>query len=114
VRRVDRQRREHREDHVVEDLIDVLAFLVGELGDRQQGDAMTCRLGQDRVAHHRLLAHHELGHLGGDLVELLGGGHPIGGPGDHARGLLVLQRGHTDLVELVEVRRDDGAELQAL
>ena len=114
MRRVDRQRRQHRKDPIVEKLLDV-----GPLGFRKVGvvvkaDVLGGELGLDLLVPAAVLVGDLTAHAFQDGGELRLGGHAVRGEGDGALLDLLLETADTDLEELVKVGADDAEELQSL
>ncbi len=112
VRRVDRERRQDREDLVQEALAQLQppfrAFLV-----RHDADVLLREL----VAHLEVrprVGRLELQHPVPDLLQHLGGGQAVGRRPGVTRGDLLLEARDADLEELVEVAGEDGQEAGAL
>ena len=112
---IDRQRRQHRPD-LAREVGGQVRLLLGRRAGRRASSRMP-RLrepGRDVLAPGAVLLRHHRVRAGADGRELLGGGQPVGRRlGDVARQLL-LEAGDADHEELVQVRRDDGQELEAL
>ena len=70
--------------------------------------------GHDEVQEDVVLAPDELFDPRPDHRQLLAGPQAVDRAGAHAGGHLVLERGHPDLVELVEQLGEDGEELGPL
>ena len=111
---VDGERREDGEDAAAEPRLGLHALRIVELLPAQDADAVGRQARQHAVAERDGLAVAERGHAGADTVELLRGGQRLGhGAGD--AGLdLALEDADALHEELVEVRRVDGEEAQAL
>ena len=110
--RVDRERRQDREDLVEEAPPERLMVL----GDSRVVDQLDALRGE-RTAHGEI----DRGMFGNELQdscprrrELLVGGPTVGRPGDLARLHLLPQARHPDLEELIEIAREDGQELDPL
>ena len=110
--RVDRERREDREDLVEEALAERLVVL----GDGRVVDELDA-LGRERPADvdedRRVVGDEVEDALAGGR-QLLVGGAPVGRAGDLAGLDLLAQAGDADLEELVEVAGEDGQELDPL
>ena len=111
VGRIDREGGEDRKNSVVEHLAQMAAVVDVELIPRAKADALGVQRGQQSVDEDLVGAGDEFLDPIGDLGELLGGGHPVGGRLDDAGFDLVEQAGDTHLVELVEVLAEDGEKL---
>ena len=114
VRRVDGQRREHREHLLVEVGGQPLAFGLVEFAPRDDHDALLGHRGADEFAEH-------LGVPGGDLLgaltdaaQLLARRQAVGRADRQAHLVAALEARHPHHVELVEVRGEDRQELGAL
>ena len=108
------KRREHREDPLLERLDEELLVVLVEVVPAGQADAVGGQGGDDLVEEQPLLAVDQRLDPLAHLDELLAGGAPVGrGDADPGRHLL-LQTGHPNLEELVEVLAEDGEELGPL
>ncbi len=114
VGRVDRQRREHREQLGAEPVVQRCLLRRGEVGPQRDVDA----LGRERGAH---VGQEAVGVRGGELAgppaddrQLLAGAQAVGAAGAQAGALPALETGDPDHVELVEVAGEDGEELRPL
>ena len=107
--RIDRERRQHREDLVEE----ALAERVVVLGDGRVVDQLHAFRGERPADVHedRRVVGDELEHALARGGELLLGGPAVGRAGDLAGLDLLAQTGDADLEELVEVAGEDGQEL---
>ena len=114
VARVDGERREHREDPLLERLDEELLVVVVEVVPARQPDAVGGQRGHDLVEEEALLALDERLDPLAHLEELLAGGAPVGRGGAEPGRHLLLQAGHPHLEELVEVLAEDGEELGPL
>ena len=113
MRRIDRERRQHRE-HVAHEIgFEPAAVLPGEGAAVHQLDPGPAQL-RHEAPPARLLAVHQAPRAAVDGLELLRRRQPVGARRAHAGGLLSLQAGHTHHVELVEVLRGDRQEAQSL
>jgi hypothetical protein len=110
---IERQRRQHRH-HVVEPGPGGGNLPGIELGMIEDADPGGVQLRQELVRPARAERAREPLRLVADLRELLRRRDPVGGRLRHARGDLLLEAGDADHEELVEVRRDDGEEADAL
>ena len=113
VRRVDRQRRQDREDLVDEELSSQVALAVGELGAGEHGDAGLAQLALQR-APDALLVGHQVERALADRGELLGRRQAVVAQQGRPVGQHVDQAGHADHVELVEVAGRDRQEAHPL
>ncbi len=113
VRRIDRQRRDHRQGVREKVIAQPFAFLGGQ---RVLIDQLHPFSGQQvlQLAPGLLLGVHQVGGGGVDLVELLAGRAAIHAGPVHAVAHLGAQAGHADHVELVQIARRDRQEAQAL
>ncbi len=116
VRRVDRQRGEHRVDLAVEEVIEVGVLIRVQLAGRADPDAVLEELGAYLGVPDLIHPPDEVVGSSGDLDELGQGPHAVGGRVLRLEVLvdLRLQPGDADLEELVEVRRADRQEAQPL
>ena len=113
VRRVDRQRGEHREDAFHEPGIEPEALAVAEAGGVAHDQAGLFQLAAQLLPDLELCGHQGFGACF-HLHQLLGGGAAIGrGGGDAGLGL-ADEAGDADGVELIEVGGGDGDEAQPL
>ena len=88
------------------------ALLAVELARGEEMDAIRVQLGQELLAPDLVVIGHQGVRALGDSLQLLAGQHPVRrGVGDAAE-VLLLEARHTDHEELVEVRGDDGEELE--
>ena len=111
---VDGERREHRPDLAREERGQVRLLLGRQIGAADASDPDAREPGLDVVAPGAVKIRHHRVRARADGGELLGRRQPVGRRlGDVARELL-LEAGDADHEELVEVRRDDGDELEAL
>ena len=114
MRRVDRQRRQHREDVGHEALFEpgaVARFEIGRLDDRDPGLGAAARASASQVD--LLVLHQRAGALV-DRLELLRRGQPVLAQRLDAGEMLAFEPGHPHHVELVEVARRDRQEAQPL
>jgi hypothetical protein len=111
---VDRQGGEHREDALLEELDEELLVVLVEVGPRRQLDAGVGQPGGDPLQERGLEPGQQQLEPVADLEQLLRGGQPVGAVPAHAGRHLVLEGGHPDLEELVEVLAEDGQELGPL
>ena len=110
VRRVDRQRRQHREDPVPEQPLAVLLLVPVEVVPAHQLDALVGERRDDLVAEQRGVPLHQLAGLGPDRLEHLAGQQPGGGRDGDAGRDPALEAGDADHEELVEVAGEDRQE----
>jgi len=108
---VDGQGRQHREDAVVEDVDQIGAVVVVERGPVRQQDPRLAQGRDDLAQEHGGLTTDQLLDLRADGSQLFGRREPVGRRGSQPGGVLVAQRGHPHLEELVEVAAEDGQEL---
>ena len=111
---VDGQRSEHREDALVEPVVEFGAFLVGHLVPRDDVDPDVAQLGDEPVDVGAVDPVDELEHPVADLGQRVRRRAAVRRWPVDAGDDLVLQRGDAYLEELVEVGGGDGAELGAL
>ena len=111
---IERQRRQHRKDLALEVGFAESALLVGQLGVVEQANALIAQLGLNIVepAAAMLIGQHVDG--AADRDQLLGGRRAIGRAADHAGGDLLLDAGHADHKEFIEVGAEDREELDPL
>ncbi len=109
---VHRQGRQDGEDLVQEAAPQLEAPFLA-LGVRDDADVVGEELGVD-AGEGRRMRRHERQDLVADGVQGLGGGQPVGGRIGTAGRQLLLQAGHADLEELVEVVGEDGQEARSL
>jgi hypothetical protein len=113
MRRVDRERRQHREDRLHEALIEPDAFFCADLLNPDHRDAGGAHLGAQARPDALLLGHQRLG-AAVDRRELLGGRAALLARRRHTLAHLPLQAGDAHHVELVEIVRRDRQEAQPL
>ena len=113
VRRVDRQRRQHREDVEEEIVLQPLAVAGRQRGDVADDDPRLFELGAQR-APALLLRGDEFGDPRADALELLGGREAVVGELRHAGEHLADQAGDADHEEFVEIVGRDRQEAQPL
>ena len=109
----DHERGQSREHLALEEVRELLALLVGRLGDGQDPDAALLELGAHRLergAHALALLEHALR----DRLDLRGDAHAVGALGLAPRLARVLEVRDAHHEELVQVRLPDRAELDAL
>ena len=115
VPRVDGERGEDGVDLALEDVDEVVAVVVVERRTSPRGGCpASARAGTMHVQEDVVLAAHQLLDPAPDERELLARAQAVDRAGAHARGHLVLEGGHPDLVELVEQLGEDGEELGPL
>ena len=112
--RADGERRQHREDLAREHLLELGALRLGRILDAADEDPLGGERGTELVAPERRLLRRQVedapADLGQRLLRRAAVGRADGEPGQH----LILQAGDPHHEELVEDRRDDPAELDAL
>ena len=106
--------REDGEDPLVEDLVEVLAVVEVQVRPAAHHDAVGLDGGDELAEVQVLLLADQVLDPVTDLQQLLSRRPPVGRELRQPGGHLVLQGGHPDLEELVQVGREDGAELQPL
>ena len=111
--RIDRQRRQHREDLALEKSIHLQQFLGRERLHLHQTNAEPVERRQQHVVQAIARARGQRPHLHVDRLELRGGGHPVGGCVLHPRRDLTTQPRDAHLVELVQIRAEDPQELES-
>jgi hypothetical protein len=112
--RVDGQRRQDREDLVVEELLKVLALRLGNIGEVVEPDILRGETRFDLLVPATVLVLDlPTGPLR-DGGEFRLGRHPVRGQGNGSHLHLLLETGHTHLEELVQIGADDAEELEAL
>ena len=111
VRRVDRQRREHRENLRQEGLGKEFDIRLCQIGPGDDGHAF---FGHQpaQLRQHALLFGHQVAGVLVDQHQLFGRGQPVGGGGGVARMGQFAQAGDADGIEFVQVRRRDRQEAQ--
>ena len=114
MRGVDRERRQHREDPLLELTGERGAIGGFERGPRQDADAGLGERRRELLREDLLRGAHELEGANADLAELLLGGPAVGGRHLERRLALRMETGDADLEELVEVPRGDREEPHAL
>ena len=114
VRGVDRQRREHREDRVDEQLLEVGPVVGGEVVPVGEADAGVLERGHDLVGEHRRRPVDQLVDPAPDRAELVDEVEAVGGGGAQAGVELLHEARDPHLEELVEVLAEDGEELGPL
>ena len=110
----DGQRREHGEHLAAEALVERLALLGVDLVDADDADAVLGQRGAQVALDAACLAVGQLDDPLAELVDDLRRRAPVGARVAEAGVDLVVQAGDADHEELVEVRREDGRELQSL
>ncbi len=101
--RIHRQRREHREDLLLEVAVHRLAFAILEAAVETQVDADGRQPRAQLVKQQRACGGVELPHARIDKVQLLGGGEAVRRRLEHAGRELPPEARHADHVELVKV-----------
>ena len=114
VGRVDGERRQDREDPLLEELLAGLLLLLVEVVPAQELDAVVEQRRHDLVAEQRGVAGGQLTGLGPDRLEHLARHQPRRGPYGDARGDASLEAGDADHEELVEVAGEDREEPRPL
>ena len=110
---IDRQRRQHRPHLAREERGQVRLLLGRQITGRDAADAQVGEARLDVGAPAPVqIVHHRVG-AGADGRELLGRGQAVGRGLDDVAGQLLLETGDADHEELVQIRRDDGDELEA-
>ena len=104
VRRVDRERGEHREHALTEERLQMSSILLVELLPVDDPEPLLLERRAEIVRPQRVRASAELDHALADAGQLLVGCEPLRGGGTDAGVALLLQTGDADLEELVEVR----------
>ena len=110
----DRERRQHRVDVAREHRLEPLQLLRRALLDRHDLDALGGERRPQLALPELRLPSGQLRDACLDAGERLRGGHAVGGAHGEPCRLLVHQACHAHHEELVEVRREDRAELDAL
>ncbi len=110
VRRVDGQRREHREDALLEQLLAGALLVAVEVVPADELDVLLAQRRDDLLGEHLRVPRHQVGGLVPDLLEHLAGHQPGGGADGDAGGDAALEAGHADHEELVEVAGEDRQE----
>src|SRR5437660_695934 len=114
VRRVDRERREHREDALGERVGGPGPVLIGEVRGVHQADPFLLEGRPDLVGEQTVDPGRGRKDPNADLGELLLGTHPVRGRGGDPGLHLIEQPGDADLEELIQALRADRDELQPL
>jgi hypothetical protein len=112
VARIDRKRCQHRKDPFLEDRLQPGPVVVVENVEIGQADAFLRQGRHDRLHEGDRSPLHERFGLDADRLQLVGDRKPVRRGARDAGRLLVFQAGHSDLEELVHVRREDGEELE--
>ena len=107
VGRVDRQRREHREDAVLEEPLGELLLLAVEVVPPHQVDAVGRQARHDVVAEELGVPQALLGGAGPDRLEHVARHHPGRRPDRHPGRDPALEAGHPHHEELVQVAREE-------
>ena len=110
---IDRDRRKDRKDLVVEALVEFGESLGGEIVGLDEHDARFGKPGEEAGKALRLHAHQFVNAFS-DSRELLADGHPVRSNLVHLARDLLLEPGHANHEELVEIARHDRVELQPL
>src|SRR4051812_2643069 len=111
---IDRQRRQHRPYFAREEGGQMSLLFGRQIAGRDTADSEVREAGLDVVAPAPVeLVHHRVG-TGTDRRELLGRRQAVGRGLDDVAGELLLEASDADHEELVQVRGDDGDELEAL
>jgi hypothetical protein len=113
-RRPDRDRSQQREQLALDALRERPQLARPAVLDRRHADSARGERRPQVVEPERLLSRLELHHGRARRGERLRRGAPVGRAGDGTGRRLLRQLGHAHREELVEVRRDDRAELHAL
>ena len=114
VGRVDRQRRQHREDPLLEQPLAELLLLAVEVGPPDQLDALLGQAGHQLVAEQPGVPLHLVAGLGPDPLEHVARHQAGRGADGDVGGDAALEAGHADHEELVEVAGEDRREAHAL
>ena len=111
---IDGERRHHGQEPALE-VVQEIAGLLGRLLPRaDQADPMGFEARDERLDEEPVLLLDEVVDPGGDGQHGLARGEPVGSDRAVARGDLALEPGHPDHVVLVQIRAEDGEELDAL
>src|SRR5579885_1327236 len=109
--RVDRQRRQYREDFSLKDGLQVLPVRIVQVGEAAKDDPFLLQSWEHIGKQRSVLDGDQLTYELGDALELLGGRHAVGSGAALDAGLhLLLQTAHADPEKLVEVRAEDRQE----
>ncbi len=114
VRRIDRERGQHREDLLPEVGAQPLALGRAQLAPADHLDALGGQLGPDLLGEAGRMPGDQVGRPLGDQLELVAQRDPVAAAHRQAGAEPALQSGDPDHVELVEVAREDGQELGPL
>jgi hypothetical protein len=114
VRRVHRERGEHREDPLPEEHVELLLLGLGQVAPVRYLDTLRGELGPEVVLEVHGVPVHQLAGGAQDALEHFALAHARGGGAGRAGGDAPLEAGHPDHEELVQVVREDGAELGPL
>ena len=111
---VDGQRREDREDLLLEDAENPCFLRRVEVLDAREVETRAGETGHDRRLEHFVATRLETKALDADVLQLLSGATPVCRSCTKACRHMVLEAAHAHLEELVEPRREDGYELDTL
>jgi hypothetical protein len=114
VRRIEADRREHRQQLLEEVVADPLTLSPAPLLAPREYDALAHQRRQHHLVQEAILVRHHRARLGTHRVEHLGGPAAIGTRFRQPELDLLLEPSDANLEELVEVRGDDGDEAQPL
>ena len=114
MRRVDGQRRQHREHLLVEVGRQPVPLVVVELGPGDDQDALLGERRAHRVEEHVRLSAGDLLSAFADAAQLFAGRQAVGRTHRQTHLVAAFQARHPDHVELVEVRGEDREELRPL
>ena len=111
---IDRQRGQDREDLIVESADGLGALRFGQIGPRQQTNAVLLQGGLDLLRKAGGLIGQHRRHRLANRRQLLNGRQTVQRTRHHTGGNLTLQTAHPLHEELVEVRREDAQKAHAL
>ncbi len=113
---IDRHRCQDGKDPLPEELVERFALLGTEVAAAHQFDPLTRQRGEDRLAPACVLLLDQLLRAAGNLLELLQRTQSVGRHvlRRHAAERLLAETGHPNHEEFVEIRRENGQELDSL
>ncbi len=114
VRRVQAQRRQHRQDLVLEVALQPALLLVVPVVAADEADALGGQRRQHFLVPYLVLLGGQLQRALADAIEHFAGGHAVGAGDGVAECVVVAQHGHAHLEEFIQVGVGDAQEAQAL